>query len=173
MWVAHQHRQTDSFNWDTNPHTPRLYFKPAPPLVCVSHVTRGAALFLPLARTPYQHLFLHERKHSVSERAICLPRSRAAMPVLLCISIVVPHSWRAAVIPCPARLRAHRCLSSLPAPAPQASYSACTLSSELRSFFSPALIRLNVAASLNDLPCFRFSRLSFSSWFSGHAEGRN
>ena len=25
-------RQTDSFNWDTNPHTPRLYFKPAPPL---------------------------------------------------------------------------------------------------------------------------------------------
>ena len=29
---AHRHRQTDSFNWDTNPRTPRLYFKPAPPL---------------------------------------------------------------------------------------------------------------------------------------------
>ena len=27
-----QDRQTDSFNWDTNPHPPRLYFKPAPPL---------------------------------------------------------------------------------------------------------------------------------------------
>ena len=24
-------RQTDSFNWDTNPPPPRLYFKPAPP----------------------------------------------------------------------------------------------------------------------------------------------
>ena len=22
-----RNRQTDSFNWDTNPHTPRLYFK--------------------------------------------------------------------------------------------------------------------------------------------------
>ena len=26
------YRQTDSFNWDTTPHPPRLYFKPAPPL---------------------------------------------------------------------------------------------------------------------------------------------
>ena len=24
---------TDSFSWDMNPHTPRLYLKPAPPLV--------------------------------------------------------------------------------------------------------------------------------------------
>ena len=30
-------RQTDSFIWDTNPHTPRLYFKPAPPLHLPRH----------------------------------------------------------------------------------------------------------------------------------------
>ena len=30
-------RQTDSFNWDTNPHTPRLYFKSAPPLHLPRH----------------------------------------------------------------------------------------------------------------------------------------
>ena len=29
--------QTDSFNWDTNPHTPRLYFKSAPPLHLPRH----------------------------------------------------------------------------------------------------------------------------------------
>ena len=29
--------QTDSFDWDTNPHTPRLYFKPAPPLHLPRH----------------------------------------------------------------------------------------------------------------------------------------
>ena len=30
-------RQTDSFDWDTNPHTPRLYCKPAPPLHLPRH----------------------------------------------------------------------------------------------------------------------------------------
>ena len=30
-------RQTDSFNWDTTPHTPRLYCKPAPPLRLPRH----------------------------------------------------------------------------------------------------------------------------------------
>ena len=30
-------RQTDSFDWDTNPHTPRLYCKPAPPLLLPRH----------------------------------------------------------------------------------------------------------------------------------------
>ena len=30
-------RQTDSFDWDTNPHTPRLYYKPAPPLRLPRH----------------------------------------------------------------------------------------------------------------------------------------
>ena len=30
-------RQTDSFDWDTNPHTPRLYYKPAPPLRLQRH----------------------------------------------------------------------------------------------------------------------------------------
>ena len=30
-------RQTDSFDWDTNPHTPRLYFKPAAPLHLPRH----------------------------------------------------------------------------------------------------------------------------------------
>ena len=30
-------RQTDSLNWDTNPHTPRLYCKPAPPLHLPRH----------------------------------------------------------------------------------------------------------------------------------------
>ena len=30
-------RQTDSFNWDTNPHPPRLYFKSAPPLHLPRH----------------------------------------------------------------------------------------------------------------------------------------
>ena len=30
-------RQTDSFNWDTNPHTPRLYCKPTPPLPLPRH----------------------------------------------------------------------------------------------------------------------------------------
>ena len=41
-------RQTDSFNWDTNPHTPRLYFKSAPPL----HLPRQEAVTEPrLAKT--------------------------------------------------------------------------------------------------------------------------
>ena len=34
-------RQTDSFDWDTNPHTPRLYCKPAPPLLLPRHKLAG------------------------------------------------------------------------------------------------------------------------------------